>query len=183
MKPILIAAALALLTTTACDNDVLSAQREKSISSVGTIREIDPEARRFVVRTDGQILTMRATETVRNFDQLEVGDRIRVNYLSSVAVAMASPGDPGQTEVASIGMVAPEGARPGIAGAEMISVVMQFIAYDPRDHMATLRTSNGDILRVRVARELRGFARARQPGDRIAITFERAAAVTVEPAS
>jgi hypothetical protein len=182
MKPILIAAALAVLTTAACDTDVLTADRETTVSSVGTVREIDAANRRFVVRSDGRVLTLRATETVRNFDQLAVGDRIHVNYRESVAVSMAAPSDPGQTEAISIGMVAPQGARPGMAEAEAISVVMQFIAYDPRSRAATLRTGNGDILRFNVPREMRSFARARQPGDRIAITFERAAAITVEPA-
>jgi len=165
-----------------CDSNVQTAERSETIKSAGTIREIDAENRRFIVRADGHILTLRATDQVQNFDQLEVGDRIRVEYTETVAVGMALPGDSGTPEAASISLKAPVGAKPGVAELEMVSVVLQFLAYDTRDNMATLRSQNGDILRVHVAREMRSFAKSRQPGDRILIGFERAAAITVEPA-
>lgn len=183
IRPAFLAAALALLSLSGCDTDILSAERDKTTSSVGTVREIDSASRRFVVRADGQILTLRATDTLRNFDQIEVGDRIRVEYEESVAVGMALPGDTGQPEAVAAGVAAPEGAKPGAAGFEAVSVVVDFIAYDPRARTATIRTQEGDILRVAVPREMRKFARARQPGDRIVVDYERAVAVFVEPAA
>lgn len=182
MKIGIIAASLALFTLAACDTDVLTAERSDSVSSVGTVREIDPVNRRFVVRADGEILTLRATEAVRNFDQLEVGDRIRVKYEESVAVGMAEPADTGEPVALSAGIAAPEGDKPGVAEAEVISVVLEFLIYDPREKIATLRAANGDMLKVSVPREMRKFAKARQPGDRITVTFRRAAAIYVEPA-
>lgn len=183
MKPMILAAAFLAMTTAACDTDVLSADRTETTSSVGTIREIDTANRRFIVRADGQILTLRATEAVRNFDQLEVGDRIRVEYEETIAVGMADPSDTGATEAMSAGIAAPEGAKPGAAEVEIVSMVVEFLSYDSRAKTATLRTQEGDILVVGVAREMRAFAKARQTGDRITIVFERAAAIYVEPAS
>ncbi|MFV0515508.1 MAG: hypothetical protein ACK5MY_17995 [Jhaorihella sp.] len=179
----LLASVLALLSLSACDTNILSAERDTTVSAVGTVREIDPANRRFVVRADGQVLTLRATDTLRNFDQLEVGDRIRVEYEESVAVGMALPGDTGQPEAIAAGAAAPEGAKPGAAGFEAVSVVVDFIAYDQRAKTATIRTQEGDILRVAVPSEMRKFAKARQPGDRIVVDFERAVAIFVEPAA
>ena len=65
IRPAFLAAALALLSLSGCDTDILSAERDKTTSSVGTVREIDSASRRFVVRADGQILTLRATDTLR----------------------------------------------------------------------------------------------------------------------
>ncbi|MFC3118135.1 hypothetical protein ACFOHS_07355 [Jhaorihella thermophila] len=117
MKFILAAAGLGvLLTLAACsERGVTNAQMSETVTAAGTIREIDRENRRFVVRTDGAVLTLRATDTLRNFDQLEVGDRIRVNYTEAIAVDMALPGEDG-TDSAQVLAAAPEGAKPGAAG-------------------------------------------------------------------
>ena len=180
MKLNLILAAAALSLSAACDQDILTAERSTSLSEVGTVKEVDQDTRRFVVRTNAQTLTLRASDQVVNFDQIEVGDKIRLEYEESLAVGMADPSDDGEAVGASLEARAAEGDKPGIAKADIVSIVAQFIAYDTRDNSATIRLNNGEISRVSVAREMRAFAKARKPGDRITIVYERAVALFIE---
>ena len=62
IRPAFLAAALALLSLSGCDTDILSAERDKTTSSVGTVREIDPASRRFVVRADGRVDELSGTD-------------------------------------------------------------------------------------------------------------------------
>jgi uncharacterized protein YuzE len=183
MKLGLVLAGGLTLLAAACSQPATEASRSETVSSVGVVREIEPDTRRFTVRADGQILTLRATDQVKNFDQLAVGDKIRVEYQESVAVGMALPEDDGAPVGASFVATAEEGDKPGVAAIEILSGVVEFVSYDPKTKIATLKLQDGTVAVVEVAREMRGFAKSRQPGDLIEITFQRATAITVEPAS
>jgi hypothetical protein len=163
--------------------DTTQATRETSQSIIGTIREIDKENRRFVLRIDGQTLTMRANEGVINFDQLEAGDRVRVEYFESVAVSLGSPDDLAAPVGGALTVLPPEGALPGMLNLGTVTTTAEVISYDRRQHVALLRFASGSEEFVAVPRELRAFAAARQPGDRVVITYDVASAITVEPAT
>jgi hypothetical protein len=163
--------------------DTTQATRETSESAIGTIREIDRENRRFVLRIDGQTLTMRANEGVINFDQLEVGDRVRVEYFESVAVSLGSPDDLAEPVGGAVTVLPPAGALPGVLNVGTVTTTAEVISYDRREHLALLRFASGATEYVAVPPELRAFAAARQPGDRVVITYDVASAITVEPAS
>ncbi len=182
MKHVLAAVGLGVfLSLGACSGrDVTSAEMSDTRTVAGTIRDIDKANRRLVVRTDGAVLTLRATDTLRNFDQLKVGDRIRMNYTEAVALDMALPGEEG-TDSAAIAAAAPQGAKPGAAAAEVTSTVVEFLAYDPVDHFSTVRNAKGEIVTVKVPKDLRAFARSRRPGDRILATYGSAVAIGIEP--
>jgi hypothetical protein len=158
------------------------AQREETVSLTGVVRGVDTASRRLVVEGEDRTVVYRVSDEVRNFDQIEVGDRITLDYVESVAVAMADPQDPGEPLVDVFGARAPEGARPGVVGASVGTVVVDFVDYDPATHVARIRGPEGNVTSVRVAEELRGFAATRQPGDRILILVEQAVAVAVTPA-
>jgi hypothetical protein len=163
--------------------DTTQASRQTSESIVGTIREIDRENRRFVLRIDGQVLTMRANEGVINFDQLEVGDRVRVEYFESTAVSLGSPDDLAGASGEAVTLLPPEGARPGVLSLGTVTTTAEVVSYDRREHVALLRFASGATEFVAVPPEMRTFAAARQPGDRVVITYDVASAITVEPAS
>lgn len=179
LKTSLAAAILAVLT--AC-GPINFAENTTLEERTLTVREIDSENRSFAVTGDGQRFNVRVSEAVVNFDQIEVGDRVNVAFEKSVTLAMAAPGDTGETIAASASAVAPEGARPGAVSGEVLSAVVTFVAYDPRSHDATVQTQDGRILITSVPRELRRFAASRQPGDRVAVQLTEAFAVSVTPA-
>lgn len=181
MRLILSLVAVTLAALTACGPTDF-AENTTTLERTLTVRDIDRENRSFAVAGDGQRFNVRVSEAVVNFDQIEVGDRVNVTYTQSVAVAMALPGDTGETAALSATARSPVGARPGAFSGQVISAVVTFVAFDPRSNDATVRTRDGRLLITRVPPELRRFAAARQPGERIEITLTEAFAVAVEPA-
>lgn len=175
----MISAALILAACTPPD----AAMREQSVQLTGVVRGINADTRRLVVEGEDRTVVYRVSDEVRNFNQIEVGDRVTLDYYESVAVAMADPDDPGETLTDVFGMRAPEGERPGAAGAAVTTFVVELISYDAATGIATIRTPEGRVTSVRVAEELRRFASTRQPGDRILVLVEEAVAVGVTPAA
>jgi hypothetical protein len=160
-----------------------TASREETISLTGTVRAVNLDTRRLLVAGENRQVLYRVSEDVENFDQIEVGDRITLDYYESVAVAMADPDDSGEALTDAFGARAPAGARPGAIGAQVTTFVVELISYDAQTGIATIRTPEGQVTSVRVARELRRFAATRQPGDRILVAVQEAVAVGVTPAT
>jgi hypothetical protein len=183
MAPRILAAAMicAMLALSACTPPE-SAGYEESVSLTGTVTSIDTASRRVVIEGPERTVLFRVSDEARNFDQVEVGDRVTLDYVESVAVAMADPEDSGEPLVDVFGVRAPEGQRPGMAGAMIGTVVVELVDYDPRTHVARIRGPEGNVTPVNVAPELRRFAATRQPGDRVLVLVEEAVAVNVTPA-
>lgn len=177
-----LAAAIAALVLTACQpTDVDSAKRSvDEFSATGTVREIDPINRRFVLRIDEQILTLRANEAVAVFDILEVGDRVRVAYQESIAVDMADPNAPSETNVDTAGSAFVGEGLVGRGEAIVETTVVEFVSFDADSNIATLIDPDGDRFTLTVNSEFRPFALSRTPGERIQVTYSIALAVSLE---
>jgi hypothetical protein len=183
MTRLALAAAIAATVALSACTPPETASRTESISVAGTVTAIDKASRRVVVQGPDRTVQYRVSDEVQNFDQVEVGDEVTLEYFESVAVAMADPEDTGESLVDVFGARADPGQRPGALGAMVGTVVVEFIGYDPRSHVAEIRTPEGEIVSVTVAEELRRFASTRQPGDRVLIAVEEAVAVEVTPAA
>jgi hypothetical protein len=182
MRPRLLAFAAILAAVASCAPSDF-AENTTTLERTLTVREIDRENRTFSVTGGGERFSIRANDGIANFDQIEVGDRVDVVYTQSVAVAMALPDDTGETAAIRAAARPALGARPGAFTGQALSAVVTFVAYDPRSNDATLRTQDGRLLITHVQPELRRFAAARQPGERIAVELVEAFAVTIEPAA
>ena len=180
LKSSLVAATLAALA--ACGPTGF-AETETTVERTLTVREIDLDNRSFSVAGGGDRFTIRANDGIANFDQIEVGDRVNVTFTQRTAVAMALPGDTGETAVISADARRMPGQRPGAVSGQALSAVVTFVAYDPRSNDATLRTRDGRLLVAHVPVGLRRFAAARQPGERIVVDLVDAAAISIEPAA
>lgn len=181
MRQALALAAAALFMASGCAmQDDSFAQRSETVNLTGTVESVDLENRLFRVRDGRTAVTFRAGPQVRNLAQLEPGDRITMEYFESVAVGLADPADPG-TAVGElvVGRAAP-GERPGGGAAGSFSGVVEFVGYDPATNVASIRLGDGTLEQVVVAPEMRAFAAARAPGDRIVVAIDRAIAVFVE---
>ena len=61
-----------------------------------------------------------------------------------------------------------------------VSMVVTLVSYDPATALATFTTPEGDIQSVVVSPEMRAFAAARKPGDRVAVDLTSAVAMAIE---
>ena len=182
MKLAALFSAATLIALTACGSPDF-AERSELVERTLTVREVDEGNRSFAVTGDGQRFNLRVSDEVVNFDQIEVGDKLKVQYAESVAVGMALPDDTGETILQNGIVVAPQGAKPGIIGADVISTVVEFVSYDPKTKIAIVKLNDGSFYSAKVKRELRSFAAARRPGDRVVVDIAFGFAVAIEPAT
>ena len=157
-----------------------SAQRELMLDTLAVVENVNQSNREVRLRTtEGKELTVLAGPEVRNLAQVAAGDTVRLTYYESVVARMAEPGTGGPATTSIVTRRAPEGSKPaGLYGATT-DMVVEFLAYDPATGMVTFKTPDGVSQTVVVNPAMRGFAAARQAGDRVAVQFTNAVAASI----
>src|SRR5205085_10581536 len=90
------------------------------VRTTAMVEAIDKKNRILTLRNaEGQVRTLAVDPSVKNFDQIERGDKVRVEYLESVAVYIEAPGSAsgGAAPAGAAGSaraveVAPKGEKP-----------------------------------------------------------------------
>lgn len=177
---------MALCLATACAGVAQRpAEQATLVTSTATVEAVDASTRSLRLRdaTDGAVFTVTAGPEVRNFAQIEPGDQVEIDFFESTVLEIADPADSGEPLTVVAGGRAPEGDRPGAAAVVSTSVVVEVISYDADTGFATFRLPDGTVRRTTIGPDLRAFAAARRPGDRVLVTITDAVAVEVTPAA
>ncbi|MEM7176885.1 MAG: hypothetical protein AAGD47_16095 [Pseudomonadota bacterium] len=162
------------------DPGPVEAERADAITRVATVQTVDPKTREILLTEgDGRAFVIIAGPEVRNFDQLESGDKVSTTYFEAVAVQMAASDDPGGGVTVNAAERAEEGAKPGLVAGQVSDFVVEFLDYNPESHIATFIGPNNVVQRTVVRPEMREFAAARKPGERVQVTVEQALAISV----
>ena len=154
------------------------------ITLQGAITAIDKPSRTISVRgSKGAEMDFVASDEVRNFDQLKVGDTIALDYDESVAIEL-QPAGSAQVGVTTQqgGTVAPAGAKPGGSMSDTISVVTEVVAVDPVGNTIALKGPRGNTQKIAVERDdLRAKLPGVKKGDLLKISYTEAVAVAIRP--
>jgi Cu/Ag efflux protein CusF len=173
----------ALLAGAAVAQSTDTAERSETYSVSGTIMSVDPETREVTVEgEDGTTRIYTAGEEVVNFDQIEVGDIVTLEYTEGVALAMAEAEDEGAVEVVEAEALAALGEKPGGAVGEMVSFVVEVVDYDAEAQKATVIFPAGEERVVPVHDSMVEFAKSRQAGDKVLVVVGQSVAVEVKGA-
>ena len=177
-------AALMLMACTGINRTAPTTQ-ESLTTATATVQNIDQSTRNVTLRddADGTTFTVTAGPEVRNLDQVEPGDHVRIDFYRATTVSMADPSDTGEPMTAVVAGRAAEGERPGAGAVVTDSMVVTVVGYDRSTGLATFRAPDGLTRRAVVPPELRGFAETRGPGSRVLVTMTRAVAVSVTEAA
>jgi hypothetical protein len=179
-------AAVVLVATSlfACSQEAeapAAAQRESLVTRTAVVQSVDQESRQVLLEAEnGRMLSITAAPEVRNLAQLEPGDVVRLDYYEAVSVEMADPSDQSAPEAVMVTERAPEGAKPGAAGAASVRMVVEFVSYDPVSNIATFVAPDGVVETVTVQPEMREFAAGLESGDRVDLTMTEAVAVSIQ---
>ncbi len=132
-----------------------------------------------LVGAHGEVFEIEAGEEVRNFDQIEVGDKVKATYFESVALYLGEPGTlPAAQAAGATGRAAP-GEKPAgmIAGA--VDVSASVVAIDRKRREVTLVLTDGTTTTADVDPSVEGFDQLRI-GDSVHARITRAFAISVE---
>lgn len=154
-------------------------------SMQATIETIDFESRKVtLVGPAGETVTIKASDEVRNLDQVQPGDTVVVRYYDSLVYVIAPGGHsaPDDMAVTATARAAP-GALPGAAVAERIIVTGVVVGVDTAANTISLVDPAGGKVRTLEVRkeqnqEMLGLVNV---GDTVTAYLTEAVAIAVEP--
>ena len=133
-------------------------------------------------REDGILFDVYASEEVRNFDQIAVGDTLRVNYEERLAASLR-PMDEKSAPVEA-GMVAARaqpGSKPGAGVGLKVSVRVKIESIDLENDIVVFSLDSGELVAHRLATpEGRTFASGLELGDTVQLEYTQALAIGIE---
>ncbi len=147
-----------------------SSSKPGTVTIKATIEEIDTANRILTLKgPKGKLVKVKATESVKRFDQLKVGDVVTASYSESVAIRFRKPGDPAPAQEQAAVVKRADG-KPGAAVVleETITVTIEEI--DRAGSSVTIKGSDGKShsVRVRDTKLLEGL----KVGDQVDIVYK-----------
>jgi hypothetical protein len=144
-----------------------------------TVTGIDAANRKVTLVTpEGEKDTVKCGPEVINFDQIHVGDQLKVTVTAELAVYMAQAGAPPSDGAAAVVALAPKGAKPGGILANTVQVTAKVTAIDLKHHKATLQLPDGTTKTFPVRKDV--DLTKRQVGEEVVIRTTEAVAISVE---
>jgi Cu/Ag efflux protein CusF len=153
--------------------------KANSVTATATIQAIDSTTRHITLRTDkGEEDTFVVGPAVARFNELKVGDKIKMTYYESMVLVLRKPGEKTNPSSDTAALAAAKSALPGgtVSMQEKRTVTVK--AVDPSVPSITVTTDDGRTIsrKIENKKNLEGV----KPGDKIDITYTEALLTSVE---
>ena len=132
-----------------------------------------------LIGPEGNVNHFEVGEEARNFDQIKVGDHVKIEYHTSIALHLGEHGTQPQADAGLVVARAPKGAKPAGIAVGAIDVSAKIEAIDRTKRTVTLKGHNGHSTTVKVDKSIKEFD-ALSVGDLIHARFTEAIAISVE---
>ena len=190
----LMLAILALGLHTGCAQEKPSASKEALVESSpgkvsatasselkGTVTAVDKATRRVTLKGSQRTVELIASDQVKNFDQIRVGDNVTVWYVEALSLELRkSTGTPSATDVKAKGRSEPPGERPvGVARRE-IQVTAEVVNVDPAKNIISLKGPKGNVIDLKVKNP--DHFKVVKRGDMVDAVYTEARAIAFSPA-
>ncbi len=144
-----------------------------------TVTAIDTARRKVsLVTRQGEKFSVIADPEVDNFDQIHIGDQLKVTYTEKVIARMAKPGEKTEDVGEAEFDMAPRGSKPAMMTSETYQVTATVIAIDHKKRKATLRFPDGTSKKFDVRNDV-DLGR-HKVGDRVVIRTTETFAMKME---
>jgi outer membrane protein OmpA-like peptidoglycan-associated protein len=129
--------------------------------------------------SDNNEVDIEVSEEARNFDQIKVGDQVKIEYFESVAIYLGDAGTPPEADASVVMARADEGEKPGAFAVSAVNMSASIVAIDRAERSLTLKLADGDVVTTHVDPAVELFDTLRV-GDTIHARFTEAFAISVE---
>lgn len=155
--------------------------KTQSVSGTATIQAIDSTARTITLRTQaGEEDTFAVGPEVKRFNEMKVGDTVKMTYTESMVLQIRKPGDkPGPTSLQG-GVTPGSGALPSATTAVQAKMTVTVKSIDPKLPSVTVTTPDGRTVTRKV--ENRKNLEGVKVGDQIDITYTQSLLTALERA-
>jgi len=165
---------------TGAANEVMA----EKMSVTATVDKVDKGKRQLMLKDEqGTQFKVNVPSEVTNFDAIKKGDKINVEYFSSVALALLK-GEKGKAPSAEATTMVEKvpGPLPGGMVAKKMSVTAEVVKVDTSANNLTIKGPGGAIETIHVTDPAMQADLAKlKKGDKIHASYNEAVAVSVEP--
>jgi hypothetical protein len=160
-----------------------SASVVRTVQASAEVVRIDKATRTLTLKTgEGDTVDVVASEAVKNFDQIKVGDVVRARYTRALALKLKDTKDAaGGPTVSEGSTTGPPGQWPALTSGRQVTGIAEVTAVDPKESTITLKGAEGKLVTLDVNNP--DQFKVIKPGDKIEVTYTEAVAVGVEPSS
>jgi Cu/Ag efflux protein CusF len=153
------------------------------VTAQGVIEAVDPKTREVKIKlANGETRTIVASDEVRNFDQIKVGDTVRAEYVRSLTLSLKKDGKgtPGQSSSTQTMGAAP-GETPAARTGSQVTLLADVLKVNKEANSLTLRGPNGKIVDLAIADPAQ--LALVKVGDQVEAVYTEALALKLEPAT
>jgi hypothetical protein len=159
------------------------AEIANEFTATAAVVAVDAATRMVTLRReDGRQFSVMAGEAVRNFDQIAVGDQLRVRYKESLAAKVVPGAEASKSVEAAVaaGRAKP-GARPGAGVGVGVSLRVKIESIDLKKDIVTFALGSGELIAHRLQTpQGREFASGLAVGDVVQLDYAETLALSVE---
>jgi hypothetical protein len=155
-------------------------KKSDTVTATVTIQAIDKTNRLVTIKDESGVEdTMQVGPAMKRFDELKVGDKVKVEYYESLVLQVRKPGDAVKTGGDSAKLTPGTGAAPAATLSRQQTTTVEVLAIDQKVPSITVKTADGRTVsrKVEDRKNLEGV----KVGDKIDITYTQAAIMSVEP--
>ncbi len=128
---------------------------------------------------DGDVVDVEVGYQARNFDQIAVGDQVKVVYYESVALYIGKPGEKPEVSGGLVAARAPKGDMPGGVAVETVDVSAVIEKIHEKNRKVVLKLPDGKKVKTKVDKSVKGFDTLKV-GDSVHVRYTEAMAISVE---
>lgn len=150
------------------------------VEASAVVEKIDKATRTVTLKMpNGESRPVVATEEVRNFDQIKVGDTLTVKYMEALTLELKKGGKAvvARTESGALDRAAP-GAKPGGIAKREVKITANVIAVDDKAMKITLKGPERTVdMKINDPEQLKNI----KVGDQVEATYTEAVAISLAP--
>ena len=165
---------------------IVNAQEEKGVELAdavvitATVVAIDKEDRILtLLGPKKNVVDLEVGEEARNFDQIRVGDQLRIEYYESVAIFLGKPGTQPDEDAGLVVARSAKGEKPGGYAVGAVDVSASVVGIDKKKRTLTLELPEGNVVTTEVDKSVKAFDKLKV-GDVIHARLTKAIAISVE---
>lgn len=159
------------------------AQISEDFKAQAEVTAIDKAGRLITLRReDGRLFQVKATNEVRNFEQIAVGDQLRVQYKATLTASLRPASESAQPVAGVLAAGRAEaGAKPAGGAGIAMAVRVKIESIDREHDLVVFSLASGELVTHRIATpEGRKFVAGLKTGDTVQLTYTEAIALSVE---
>jgi hypothetical protein len=150
------------------------------VRMTATVQAINVNEREVVLANDaGDVRVIEAGPEVKNFDQIDVGDKVIIEYYESVALHLGNPEDKPEEAEAQVMLTATKGEKPGMVVVDVFDAIAEVVSIDKENRKVELKGPEGKIATIKVEPEI-GDLEKIKVGDKLRVRYTEAVAVSVQ---